>query len=329
MDQQPIKVSVIVPVYGVELYLAQCIDSLLAQTYGNYEIILVDDGSPDKCGEICDHYAANHKKIKVIHQSNAGVSNARNAGLDAAVGDYVCFVDADDFVMPDYVAYLMELAGIHQSDIALTTEFFTTYHQAPTAREKTQCISSEEATISILTYHMPIGVYCKIFRKSFLDANAIRFEPELRIGEGFNFNTDAFQRANSVTVGNRKVYFYRRNNPTSATTKFSAAKWQNGLYAIQKIREKQIIHSKQMDVAIAYADWHTHRDVFDFIVLAHAENDNRNLYKVCKKHARRYAYLSFKVRVSLKERVRALVIMVMPRLIPKLMNVRNKKYVQQ
>ncbi len=94
-------ISVIVPVYNVENYLSKCIDSILAQTYTNLEIILVDDGSPDNCGKICDEYAKKDSRIKVIHQENGGLSAARNAGLDTATGDYIGFVDSDDYIEPD------------------------------------------------------------------------------------------------------------------------------------------------------------------------------------------------------------------------------------
>ena len=90
-------ISVIVPVYKVEKYLRECVDSILAQTYTNLEIILVDDGSPDNCGKICDEYAQNDSRIKVIHQENGGLSAARNAGLDIATGKYIGFVDSDDY----------------------------------------------------------------------------------------------------------------------------------------------------------------------------------------------------------------------------------------
>ena len=95
-------ISVIVPVYKVEKYLHKCVDSILAQTYTNLEIILVDDGSPDSCGRICDEYAQKDNRIKVIHQQNGGLSAARNAGLDAATGSYVSFIDSDDYIDKNY-----------------------------------------------------------------------------------------------------------------------------------------------------------------------------------------------------------------------------------
>ena len=96
-------ISIIIPIYKVEPYLCRCVDSVLAQTYKDFELILIDDGSPDRCGAICDKYAIQDKRIHVIHQSNKGLSAARNTGLDCAAGDYICFIDSDDYIELSYL----------------------------------------------------------------------------------------------------------------------------------------------------------------------------------------------------------------------------------
>lgn len=111
-------ISVIVPVYNVEAYLEQCIRSVIAQTYINWELILVDDGSPDRSPEICDRYARQDSRIQVIHKQNGGLSSARNAGLDIFRGDYVTFLDSDDFWHPEYLQTLLALCEKKQTDIA-------------------------------------------------------------------------------------------------------------------------------------------------------------------------------------------------------------------
>ena len=103
------KISVIVPVYKVEPYLARCIESIQKQTYFNLEIILVDDGSPDNCGNLCDEYAAKDNRICVIHKKNGGLSDARNAGIESASGSYLCFADSDDWLDRDMIALLYKL----------------------------------------------------------------------------------------------------------------------------------------------------------------------------------------------------------------------------
>lgn len=113
------KVSVIVPIYKVEPYLRRAIDSILHQTYHNLEIILVDDGSPDQCGRICDDYAKEDNRISVIHKENGGLSDARNAGLNAASGEYIVFVDSDDFIAEDYVETLLQYLKKYDADVAM------------------------------------------------------------------------------------------------------------------------------------------------------------------------------------------------------------------
>lgn len=116
------KVTVIVPVYHVEQYLARCIDSIISQSYKNLELILVDDGSNDNCGGLCDEYRNKDERINVIHKENGGLSSARNAALDMMTGDYVTFIDSDDFITEDYVEKLMGLIKKYHCDIAVCDE---------------------------------------------------------------------------------------------------------------------------------------------------------------------------------------------------------------
>ena len=102
------KVSIIVPVYKAEKYLNRCVDSILAQTFTDFELLLIDDGSPDRSGEICDEYAKKDSRIRVFHKKNGGVSSARNLGLDNVLGEYVTFVDSDDWVEPDFVETMIQ-----------------------------------------------------------------------------------------------------------------------------------------------------------------------------------------------------------------------------
>ena len=116
---EDINVSVIVPVYNVEAYLKQCLKSIDNQTYQNFELILVDDGSTDSCGAICDDYKRNHKNTQVIHQNNQGLSMARNNGVQVSRGEYITFIDSDDYISPDYLSYLVKLVEEENADIAV------------------------------------------------------------------------------------------------------------------------------------------------------------------------------------------------------------------
>ena len=112
-------ISVIVPIYNVEDYLCRCVDSILTQTYKNIEVILVNDGSTDNCGKICDEYALKDKRVKVIHKKNGGIADARNAGLDICCGDYIGFVDSDDYIAEDIYEVLYDFARTNILDVAI------------------------------------------------------------------------------------------------------------------------------------------------------------------------------------------------------------------
>ena len=117
--KQDILVSVIVPVYNVEEYLGRCVESILAQTYSNLEVILVDDGAKDSSGRICDAFAQKDPRVRVIHKENGGLSSARNAGIEVATGDWLEFVDSDDWLEPDAVGSMLELALKHQVELVV------------------------------------------------------------------------------------------------------------------------------------------------------------------------------------------------------------------
>ena len=111
------QITVVVPVYKVEKYLGECVDSILGQTFSDLECILVDDGSPDRCGSICDEYAKKDPRVRVIHKENGGLSDARNAGIDAARGEFITFIDSDDYVVDYYLQYLYDAARKYDADI--------------------------------------------------------------------------------------------------------------------------------------------------------------------------------------------------------------------
>ena len=116
--EQKDKITIVVPVYKVEKYLRRCIESILQQTYKNIEIILVDDGSPDNCGKICDEYKEKDNRIIVIHKENGGLSDARNAGIDIATGKYIAFIDSDDYVANNFISSLYDVCIKNECEIA-------------------------------------------------------------------------------------------------------------------------------------------------------------------------------------------------------------------
>lgn len=322
---ESVKVSVIVPIYNVEKYIGKCILSIIEQTYKNIEIILVDDGSLDDSGNIADEYATRDNRIKVLHKTNAGVSAARNSGLDAATGDFVCFSDGDDYVMPNYVEHLLKLCLTYHADVAYTVDMYTTFHNEHIANNQVKVITPEDATENILCYKVPIGVYSKLFNREFLVKNNIRFLEDVYIGEGFNFNTACFQRANKVVMSNERIYFYRRDNEASAMTKFKAAKCQMALKAIDIIKENLVLKSARIENAWTFAYWHTHFDMYCWIVNAKAKKENVESYKKCRYVSQSKAYIAFRVPTKRTERIRGFLGMVAPIIVAKLMLWRSNR----
>lgn len=321
---ETIKVSVIVPIYNVEKFLPKCIESIINQEYKNIEIILVDDGSPDSSGEICEHYKKIDNRIVVIHKENAGVSEARNTGIDYAKGDYICFIDGDDFVMLDYVSYLLELALKNKADISLTTEMFGNFDEKQSEEDSVRIWTGEDAVEAILCYKVPIGCYSKLFKKDIL--SQVRFIPDVFIGEGFNFNVDAFQHSNRIVASNRKIYYYRRDNPTSAMTKFSIIKCECGLGALQIIRKKLTIHTERIEKAWKFANWRTHSDFYDMCVLANVQREFPEMYRKCLEVTKHDSLIALKVPTSRQNKIRAIIMRICPTMIPFVMKIRERKY---
>lgn len=320
-----VKVSIIVPIYNVDQYIEKCIGSIMQQTYQNLEIILVDDGSPDDSGKIADEYALRDSRIKVIHKKNAGVSAARNTGIDAATGDYICFADGDDYVMPNYVEHLLKLCLDNDAEVAYTIDMFTTFHKEQVSNHFTQVISSEDATENILCYKVPIGVYSKMFKRSFLNEHKLRFLEDVYIGEGFNFNTACFQRAKKVVLSSERIYFYRRDNETSAMTSFKEAKCLMALKAIDIIKDNLVLRTPRVLKAWKFAHWHTHFDMYCWIVNSNAIHINEELYKKCRSIAQKEALIALSVPTKRSERIRGILGLLAPMIVAKLMLWRSKR----
>lgn len=237
-NYENIKVSIVVPIYNVEPYLVKLLDSLIMQTHHNLEIILVDDGSPDRCGEICDRYAQEDNRIIVIHKKNAGGCAARNSGIDIATGDYISFVDGDDWLAVDAIEYMVDLAETTNSDMALSKCHFTTRDMQQTSDNNLirEVWSSEEAIVAIFLPLFAVGCWNKLYRASLIHDHRLCFDVPW-YGEGLYFASMSAAYANHIAVGNKKVYYYRKNNPTSATTFYKVSNIRNGLSNTRLIRQ--------------------------------------------------------------------------------------------
>lgn len=233
-----VAVSVVVPAYNVENYIEQCALSVLNQSYPCCELIIIDDGSTDGTPQILDKLADRNDCIRVIHKENAGVSAARNTGIDMANGEYIVFVDGDDYLAPDFIEYMVGMAKKTGSEFCLSQNCFTHKNECKTEMEELDVLNSADATALLLSPIVIVGCWNKMFSRQLLINEQIRFATDLFYGEGLHFITTVAQRANCVAVGNQKVYYYRRNNALSATTKFRIESVYNGEKSIDRIENE-------------------------------------------------------------------------------------------
>lgn len=214
------KISVIVPVYNVEAYLERCVESILQQTYAHFELILINDGSTDSSGQICDHLASQYENIKVYHIENAGVSNARNMGIQLATGSWVTFIDSDDFVTQDYLATLASavegvnvgfvIAPLHHIKNGIVTDI-------PSHSGKTELWSTEETMKELLmttrTSFFPVA---KLFKRDLLADE--KFNTNYHLAEDALFLTELLLKTRCSCVFIDKPVYYYDHREGSATT---------------------------------------------------------------------------------------------------------------
>lgn len=200
-------VSVIVPCYKVEQYLPNCIESVIHQTYDNWELILVDDGSPDACGKICDNYGQHDERIKVIHKKNGGLSSARNAGMKVMTGTYVTFLDSDDFLHPEALKIIVCYALEKNADIVQCGFVRGSETHFPIWRESEKV--QEYNNHSIFTKFLAkIIVWAKLYKRELLDGITM---PEGIINEDDWTTWKIYYRAKNILVTNRPLYYYTIN----------------------------------------------------------------------------------------------------------------------
>lgn len=219
-------VSIIVPVYNVEKYVERCLQTLMQQTYENIEIIIVDDGSPDRSGAICDEYALKDPRIHVIHQMNQGISGARNTGLEAAKGEFLAFVDSDDWVSPEMVEVLLNLMKQYEANISVCgTEICSdkghvAFHSD--ALDETCVYTRDEAMEELLDDQKIRNVlWNKLYSKNLFDG--IRF-PVGRVFEDIAITYRVIDRANRIVYSGSPLYCYFKSDNSIIRSDYSAKK---------------------------------------------------------------------------------------------------------
>lgn len=230
------QISIIVPVYNVEPYIEKCLDSILNQTFTDFELILIDDGATDRSGAICDEYAQRDTRVIVIHQTNQGVSAARNKGLDVAAGEYIGFVDPDDFIEQDMYEFLYNSLNDHFADISICGVYLDYpggEQRKYSYKEMTIILNSKEA-IECMLRNDPFGGFLpnrlykrKLFKSLYLDE-------KIALCEDVLIGVDLFDRAKAVVYLSGAKYHYLQSGE-SCTTKGFSEKQMTGILAMQAV----------------------------------------------------------------------------------------------
>lgn len=220
------EISVIVPVYKTAQYLRKCVDSILAQTTGDFELLLIDDGSPDESGGICDEYAARDPRVKAIHKENGGVSSARNLGLELAKGRYIVFVDSDDYVEEGYLHDLLA-ASVGEEKVFILSDYQPFNDAGLEQRSFPGAFSAQlapggmtaEQFRDLVFNFMLFPPYCKLYRADVIRTHQLRFDPVLRSAEDFDFNTRYLAYMDRIvytpSVQYRYLVGYKRYRPSN------------------------------------------------------------------------------------------------------------------
>ena len=247
-------VSVIIPIYKVEPYLERCINSVMMQTYNNLEIILVDDGSPDRCGDICEQFAQRDSRIRVYHKTNGGLSDARNYGVERSHGTYITFIDADDYIAPDYVEYLFGLVMKYDADISCccmirTTENTVSYG-TNNAIQQEQLLTGKEACQELFgsLYYVLVTAWGKLYKSEIVKKYPFPFG---RKHEDEATTCKYFYAANKVIVGNHCLYAYYQN-PNSIMHTISDS---TNFDAIWTQEHRAMFFEEQNEKCLAQAAW--------------------------------------------------------------------------
>lgn len=250
-----IKISAIMPVYNVEKYVGKCIESLQKQTLGDFELIAVDDGSPDRSGEICDEYAKNDPRIKVIHQKNSGAPAARNAAIEIATGKYLYFMDSDDWAEKTMLEDMYNAAEANEAQLVVAGYYIDTYYSDTEfySQEQTfpttvfaSCEDFRRNAYKLFDRNLLYTPWNKLFLREYIMKNNIRFKNVF--WDDFPFNLDVVKDVERVVVLENKYYHFMRARAESETAKYRSDMyekreeehgWMTDLYEYWRIEDAE------------------------------------------------------------------------------------------
>lgn len=255
-SQENPLISVVVPVYNVERYASRCIGSVLQQTYKNFELILIDDGSPDKSGKICDAYAEKDDRIKVTHKSNGGVSSARNMGIEMAQGEYIIFVDSDDW-LPENALDSLIVQIEDRCDLVVGSYQKRDYKISSTILKTKTVFLLQLSADEFLPFYND-GVFytpwAKLFKREIIHKSNIRFDLDVKQGEDTLFVREYLKYCKIIKTTNEIVYFYNLLNENSASKKFFADYYlwsEKAVKSYSELLEVFITDEKIRNMAVA------------------------------------------------------------------------------
>ncbi len=279
------KVSVIVPVYKVEKYLGKCLESLGRQNYENLEIVLVDDGSPDSCGIMCEQFAGKHPNVLVIHQENQGLSAARNNGVAASHGEYITFVDSDDYVADDYVQYLVDLLLDHHGDISVG-HYVPVYHlKDPRLKKKKefQKVFRAEEALAESFYSVKFGVaaWAKLYRRDLVEKYPY---PVGKLYEELATTYKMIGESKAVVYGNRDIYFYVQRAGSIMTRKIG----ERELYGLTAAGELLNYTKTFFPGAVHAAKVRYEIKIQQYMPAVFANKENHFLFRFLRSESKKY-----------------------------------------
>ncbi len=325
MEEMPL-VSVIIPVYNVEKYIAKCISSLQRQDYENFEIIVVDDGSPDRSANIIDEMSVKDSRIRVIHKSNGGVSSARNVGIENSNGEYLMFVDGDDWVEKNYISEFVRFIKFSSNDIVMNYNYITD-NGLPRCYENgaSNILTRDQAAQCIYNGRIFVAVWNKLYKRSFLYNHSIRFREDIWFGEGMLFNIECLAHINNVGVMNKTLY-HQEANANSAMRFFNLNSYQCGLKSM-KI-QKSIIDKFKPEVLDAWMlhNYQYHQTIIDGLRSTHNEKKYYSVYKEHISLLRKNIKIPLRLESSGKARLKWVLYYISPSLASDLFQIRTKIY---
>lgn len=319
------KISVIVPIYNVEKYIKRCIDSILSQSLRDIEIILIDDGSPDKCGEICDDYAKIDSRIKVIHTINGGVSKARNIGIKNAQGEYITFVDPDDYINENMYEIMYKAVKKNNAEIAISSfSYIIDGKQQPQdiSNNKLNFNKNEAITNYFnMIYPFNYSFLCnKIFRRNLFEE--IRLNTNILVQEDTEVMIKLYNNSSIITYIGQPLYFYELRDGSATSNKISIGKitTEQAFLEIYKYVKENLPEFKSKSL-LKYISYY-----FNIIVeiIKHYDVYGNEYIKLIKKLKLIYKDIIFDRKIPIKYKIHSSFILVSPKLYKYYININLK-----